>query len=180
MRIRRLLPLMLALLCWTSAVQAASADFASSSPDTPLLAPPEGPVLLTVSGDISRTNGDGVARFDRAMLEALPGRTIETHTPWHEDVGRYRGPLGEAILEAVDAHGDQARVVALNGFEAEVPVSDFRRYGVILAMKRNGKAMPIRRFGPLFVLYPFDERPELLNETIRFRSVWQVSRIEIH
>ncbi len=170
MRVRRLLFLSSVLL-WclgAGAVQASS------------LGEPRGPVLLTVSGEITRTNGDGVARFDRAMLEALPWRTIDTDTPWHQEAGRFEGPLGEALLDAVGARGDQARVIALNGFEAEVPISDFRRYGVILAMKRDGEPMPIRRFGPLFVLYPFDARPELLNETIRFRSVWQVSRIEIH
>ncbi|QFT83990.1 hypothetical protein FIU88_03275 [Halomonas sp. THAF12] len=168
MRLRRLLPLILAL-SWSLVATAAES-----------LPEPEGCVMLTVSGDISRTNGDGEARFDRAMLEALPSRTIETHTPWHEDSARYAGPLGEALLEAVGARGDEARVMALNGFEAEVPVSDFSRYGVILAMTRDGEPMPIRRLGPLFVLYPFDERPELRNEEIRFRSVWQVARIEIH
>lgn len=176
MRARRLLTLSCILLWWF-----AGASLARAASPTAALAEPHGPVLLTVSGDITRTNGDaGVARFDRAMLEALPWRTIDTHTPWHEDLGHYEGPLASALLKAVGARGDEARVVALNGFEAEVPVSDFTRYGVILAMKRNGEDMPIRRFGPLFVLYPFDDRPELLNETIRFRSVWQVARIEIH
>ncbi|RAH38715.1 oxidoreductase [Halomonas sp. SL1] len=168
MRLRRLLPLIL-VLPWCLAATAAEP-----------LPEPEGRVMLTVSGDITRTNGEGKARFDRAMLEALPSRIIETHTPWHEASARYEGPLGEAIFEAVGARGDQARVMALNGFEAEVPLGDFTRYGVILAMTRDGEPMPIRRFGPLFVLYPFDERPHLLNEETRFRSVWQVVRIEIH
>jgi hypothetical protein len=175
MRIRRLIPSICALLWWCSGAIAA----APLSLDEPL-PEPRGNVMLTVCGDISRTNGEGVARFDRAMLKALPSRTIATHTPWHQGVGRFEGPLGAALFEAVGARGDQARVIALNGFEADVPVSDFSRYGVILAMRHDGEAMPIRRFGPLFVLYPFDARPELLNEEIRFRSVWQVARIEIH
>ncbi|MBB3141794.1 oxidoreductase [Halomonas organivorans] len=171
MRVRRLLILCCGLL---TCLAVSSGVWAKPLPL------PQGPVLLTVSGDITRTNGDGMARFDRAMLEALPSRTITTHTPWHEQAGRFEGPLAEALLDAVGARGDQLRVVALNGFEAEVPVSDVSRYQVILAMKRNGEIMPIRRFGPLFVLYPFDAHPELLTEAVRFRSVWQVSRIQVH
>ncbi|OBX34441.1 hypothetical protein A8U91_03494 [Halomonas elongata] len=70
--------------------------------------------------------------------------------------------------------------MALNGFEASIPISDFERYDVILAMRRNGEPMPIRDFGPLFVVYPFDQHPELRTEAIRFRSVWQVNRIVVY
>jgi hypothetical protein len=46
-------------------------------------------------------------------------------------------------------------------------------------MKRNGDSMAIRDLGPLFVLYPFDDHPELLTEMIRFRSVWQVDHLHV-
>ncbi|PSJ19332.1 oxidoreductase, partial [Halomonas sp. ND22Bw] len=57
--------------------------------------------MLTVRGEITRTNGEGEARFHSAMLEALPTRIIEKHTPWHEASPRYEAPHGEAIFEAV-------------------------------------------------------------------------------
>ncbi|MDR9438787.1 MAG: molybdopterin-dependent oxidoreductase [Halomonas sp.] len=138
---------------------------------------PSGKVLLTLSGDIVHANVGDEAHFDRAMLEALPGRVIETHTPWHRGVGRYEGPLVRALLETVGADVEQLRIRALNHYEAEVPVSDFRRHDVILAMTRDGEPLTIREYGPLFVLYPFDDHPELLTEAIRFRSVWHVERI---
>lgn len=138
---------------------------------------PTGRVLLTLSGDIAHVNVGDEAHFDRAMLEALPARVIETHTPWHRDRGRYEGPLIRALLEAVGADVEQVRIWALDHFEAEVPVSDFRRHDVILAMTRDGEPLSIRDYGPLFVLYPFDDHPELHTETIRFRSVWHVERI---
>ncbi|GEK47582.1 molybdopterin-dependent oxidoreductase [Bisbaumannia pacifica] len=140
---------------------------------------PEGPVLLIVSGDITHTNRGNEAHFDRRMLEALPWRSIETTTPWTDGVSRYRGPLARALLEAVGARGDSLEVTALNNFMAEIPVSDFRRHDVILAMERDGDPMRIRDYGPLFVLYPFDQHPELRNETIRFRSVWQVHQVTV-
>ncbi|MDR5858930.1 molybdopterin-dependent oxidoreductase [Halomonas eurihalina] len=141
---------------------------------------PSGEVLLTVRGNISRPNVGDEARFDRAMLDRLASRSIVTTTPWHPGPGRFEGPLFSALLDAVGANGSEVRVVALNGFEASIPISDFERYDVILAMRRNGQPMPIRDFGPLFVVYPFDQHPELRTEAIRFRSVWQVNRIFVY
>ncbi|PRY72539.1 molybdopterin-dependent oxidoreductase [Halomonas ventosae] len=139
---------------------------------------PSGRVILTLSGDIAHANVGDEAHFDRAMLEALPARVIETHTPWHREKGRYEGPLVRALLETVGADdAEQVRIRALNHYEAEVPVADFRRHDVILAMTRDGEPLTIREYGPLFVLYPFDAHPELLTEAIRFRSVWHVERI---
>ncbi|MCK0745819.1 molybdopterin-dependent oxidoreductase [Chromohalobacter nigrandesensis] len=135
--------------------------------------------MLTVEGDISRTNGDGVARFDRAMLQELPQSTIVTHTPWTEGVSRFEGPLLGAIYEAVGAHGDSLHVVALNDFAADVPLAEAEQYDVILAMQRDGEPMPVREYGPLFVLYPFDDHSELQTEEVRFRSVWQVTHIVV-
>ncbi|MDT8894490.1 oxidoreductase [Halomonas sp. I1] len=144
------------------------------------LPPPSGEVILTIRGDIAHPNVGDEARFDRAMLDRLASRTIDTTTPWQPGPGCFEGPLFSALLDAVGADGDEVRVGALNGFEARIPVSDFKRYDVILAMRRNGEPMPIRDFGPLFVVYPFDEHPDLKTEAIRFRSVWQVNRIFVY
>jgi hypothetical protein len=41
-----------------------------------------GKKILKISGKISNTNGDSIAAFDRAMLEALGMVALETTTPW--------------------------------------------------------------------------------------------------
>ncbi len=146
--------------------------------DDPLPAP-SGEVILKISGDVAHANVGDEVHFDREMLMDLSPRTLETRTPWHRRAGRFEGPLVRTVLEAAGARGDRVRVHALNDFEAQVPVEDFHEYDVLLAMRHNGQPMAIRDFGPLFVLYPFDQHPELNNETIRFRSVWQVGRIHV-
>lgn len=140
---------------------------------------PQGPVMLEVTGDITRTNVGNAAHFDYAMLSALGMQEVVTSTPWTEGVSRFEGPLGRDLLDAVGAQGDLLKVKALNEFVAEVPARDFQEHDVILAFKRDGKRMPVRDFGPIFVLYPFDKNPELLNEKFRFRSVWQVASIRV-
>ncbi|KXS38567.1 MAG: hypothetical protein AWU55_1354 [Halomonadaceae bacterium T82-2] len=140
---------------------------------------PGGPVILTVTGDIANTNAPGEARFDRAMLLALPQHETATHTPWHDGRVVFSGPLGRDLLDAVGARGSELRVTALNDYASSIPVSDFRQHDVILAMSADGKRLRIRDQGPLFVIYPFDDEPDLLNETVMTRSVWQLSRIDV-
>ncbi len=141
---------------------------------------PEGPVMLVVSGKVGHTNVGNEAHFDKAMLEALTQHETLTHTPWYDGEVRFSGPLGRDILEAVGAEGESLRVVALNDYASTLPISDFENFDVILAMQANGKTLRVRDHGPLFVIYPFDQYPELLNEEILSRSVWQVKRIEIN
>lgn len=140
---------------------------------------PSGTVLLTVSGNISVTNGDGVARFDRAMLDALEQRTTATHTPWFDGDRTFSGPLGRAILDAVGAKGETLRIVALNDYASDVPARDFREHPVIFATHVDNQVLSIREKGPLFIIYPFDEEPQLFNEVYFGRSVWQITRIEV-
>jgi len=140
---------------------------------------PSGRVLLTVSGDIATTNVGDEAHFDREMLNALPQRETVTSTPWHDGIMRFIGPQLRDLLAAVDSQGNELRVTALNDYSAEVPVADAMAYPVILAMTMNGDPLSIRDQGPLFIIYPFDEHPELLNEETIVRSVWQVNRIEV-
>nr|WP_251048344.1 molybdopterin-dependent oxidoreductase [Halomonas sp. ISL-56] len=140
---------------------------------------PEGPVLLVVSGKVGQPNVGDEAHFDKEMLEALAQHETTTRTPWYDGVTRFSGPLGRAILEAAGAEGESMRVIALNEYAATIPVSDVDHYDVILAMQANGKALRVRDQGPLFVIYPFDTHPELLNEEIFSRSVWQVARIVV-
>lgn len=157
----------------------AAASLALISPYATALEAPVGPVILIISGELGNPNVGKEAHFDKAMLEALDQHETITRTPWYDGAVRFSGPLGRSVLDAVDAEGDSMRVVALNEYAATIPVSDFENYDVIFAMQANGKALRIRDQGPLFVIYPFDKHPELLNEEIFSRSVWQVMRIEV-
>lgn len=136
-------------------------------------------VVLTVSGAISQTNDGAQAVFDMPMLAALASRAGAMETPWTEGVTDFEGPLLRAVLEAVGARGSALRVIALNDYSAEVPVSDAADFDTILAITMNGKPMSVRDKGPLFLVYPFDTHPELYDERYFHRSVWQIKAIEV-
>ncbi len=143
------------------------------------LAKPEGAVILTISGAIAHENADGAAVFDLEMLEALDQRNTVTETPWYDGPQEFTGPTLATLLALVGAEGSTLRVVALNDYAAEMPVSDTTDAPVILATRHQGNLMSVRDKGPLFVIYPFSEMPRLNNEMYFSRSVWQVKAIEV-
>ena len=133
--------------------------------------------ILTVSGRISRTNAGETASFDRAMLESLPQDSFETTTPWYNGPVKFEGVPMTRLMQAVGAMGSIVVAVALNDYTTDLPVSDFERYGTLLALKRDGNYMPVRDKGPLFVVYPYDSVTELKSQQYYSRSAWQVSKL---
>lgn len=139
---------------------------------------PKGPVILTVKGAITNTNAGDAAEFDLAMLEALAGRKATMETPWTDGKVTFEGPLLSALLEAVGSTGTLLSVKALNDYAAEVPAED-AKLATMLATRIDGKLMSVREKGPLMVVYPFDQNPDLYNEKYFSRSVWQIKEIEV-
>lgn len=143
------------------------------------LGTPSGDVILEIAGAISVTNQNDRAAFDQAMLDALPQRDTRTTTPWYDGVHVFSGPTFSDLLAAVEAKGTMLRVTAINDYSVEMPIADLTKHPVILASRLDGALMSVRDKGPLFVIYPFDEVPELVNEMSFSRSVWQVRQIEV-
>jgi hypothetical protein len=125
------------------------------------------------------TNKDNTAQFDRPMLESLGMVAVETTTPWHEGKVKFEGVPVDKLMKQVGATGDRVVVTALNDYTTEIPMEDFAKYKVILAIKRNGEYMPVRDKGPLFIIYPYDSDPELKSQTYYARSAWQVAKIDV-
>lgn len=140
---------------------------------------PTGPVVLTVTGNISRTNSEQAALFDLKLLESLEMATLETATSWTDGIPVFEGVMGRTLLKVVGAEGEVAVARALNDYVIEIPLSDLRELDVIIASKMNGEHLRIRDRGPLWVVYPWDEHPELETEAVKQRSIWQLSELEI-
>jgi len=159
---------------------AAAGSSVLASPARAALAAPSGPVVLSISGKIAQTNTPtGEAEFDREALEALGQVTFTTQTPWYPKPVTFEGVPAAKIMEAVGAQGNLATAVALNDYSTEIPISDFARYGVIFALKRDGAYMPVRDKGPIFIVYPYDTDPILHSRSYYGRSAWQVTRLVI-
>lgn len=140
--------------------------------------PQEAPILA-VSGRISVRNDGDLAQFDRPMLEALGTTGFVTNTPWYKEAVRFDGVLMRTLMGAVGASGERVTATALNDYSTEIPLADFERYDVLLALKRDGEYMPVRDKGPLFIVYPFDSLPELQAKKFYSRSAWQLAQLAV-
>ena len=161
--------LIVMLLSFVLATQAWAGEFSK----------PTGKVLLTMSGNIQNTNDGGKAIIDLVSLEKLGMVSFQTTSPWYDGRTTFTGISLQKLMDYVGAKGTVVKVTALNDYTTEIPLSDFKKYNVILALKVNGEYMRIRDKGPLFVVYPYDSIPELNNQIYYSRSAWQVSRMTI-
>ena len=143
------------------------------------LLPPKGPVLLTISGAIENTNVGGEAKFDREMLEALVGDTVQTSTTWTKGVKTFRGVLGRKLLKAVGAAGKHLRAHAINDYFVAIPIDDLETYNVLFATSMDGVDFTRRDKGPIWLIYPGDAHAELRNAKADSKFIWQLIRIVV-
>lgn len=155
---------------------AAAAGLPAGADDLPA---PAGEPLLTVSGSIARTNRAQKAVFDRDMLEKLPRRTVVTNTVWTDGVQTFEGvPLRE-VLKAVGATGTIVQAAALNDYAIDIPLDEPAVDDALIADRLNGEPMPVRNKGPLWIVFPFDQKAGLRREVVYSYSIWQLYELRV-
>lgn len=140
---------------------------------------PQGDVILTVGGAIQNTNGNGTASFDLAMLEALPKASFKTSSPWFQQETLFEGAPLASLLEAVGAKGTSMSAMAINDYAVDIPLEDATELKALLAYKVDGDYLPVRKKGPLWIVYDFDSNSKLRNEIYYTRSIWQLNSLTI-
>jgi len=116
--------------------------------------------------------------FTLEELLALPQTVVVTANDYVDPPAAFQGPLLRTILKMFEIPKDaDLNMVALNDFTSTVPASDAFDYDVILAVLRDGEAMPVREKGPIWVIYPMDDNPELRGDIYNGRLVWQLREI---
>ena len=138
---------------------------------------PQGPVILTMSGRLANHNGHGAARFDRKMIVSLGLRDLTTHTIYSKVASNWRGILVRDLLHYVGAKGKEVEVYALDDYRSTIPISDFEKYDVLLAVDKDGEALTIRTRGPTRIIYPYDQNEELHDTKFAARYVWQIKKM---
>jgi hypothetical protein len=143
------------------------------------LAQPQAEVVLTVTGSIGNTNQGDTAVFDLEMLQALGADEFQTATIWTEGQQTFTGVPLATLLDALAAEGSILEASAINDYSVKIPISDAVEGGPLIAYLRNGQTMTVRDKGPLWIVYPYDARPEYRQELIYSRSIWQLNHIEV-
>lgn len=147
----------------------------ATAPSLGVVAPAhaEDDTILKVSANGKTTE------FSLAALDAMPQTSIRTGLPWYDGVREFSGVPLKDILSAVGATGTTLQMTALNDYLVSAPIQEMIDAGAVLATRYEGQPMPISDKGPIFVLFPFDDRPELKHQAYYSRAVWQLDRIEV-
>lgn len=146
---------------------------------------PQGPVVLEVRGaiangnDDSDGNGNVIARFDMAMLQALPSVRLKTSTSVTDGAHLFEGVLVRDVLDRVGAKGTTVTATAPNDYAVDIPLSDFRRFDTIIAYRKDGEPLSRSDKGPLWIVYPRDEKAELQDIRYDYRWVWNLEALKV-
>lgn len=158
---------------------------------------PSGPVLLTVVGEIARTNRgpfeeaydkfaayhdvrfDKAYGFDQAMLEALPqAQTTVKLSDW-ENASDLAGPALSAILETAGARDLPVRIIGFDGFSADYTPDELAAENWLLAMTRDEEPLSLAGLGPLWVVHDPDAADGSLVPGEAQKWPWNVFLIEV-
>ncbi|WP_137180232.1 molybdopterin-dependent oxidoreductase [Roseomonas sp. AR75] len=154
---------------------AAPSVLAQQSPEAPTQ--PRGREILRVTGRIAAPDG---ARFDLAALEALGRADLVTRTVWTGTTPQsFAGVRLETLLAHVGAQGGTLRLVALNDYAVTAPLAELVQQGAFLATRQDDQPLRIRDRGPVWMIFPWSQRPELDVPTVRERAIWQLRTITI-
>lgn len=125
------------------------------------------------------TDGTTLKAYTVDELAALPQHKIVTGNEFVEGKVTFEGPLVRDVLKDAGLEpGEKLAFVALNDYAVEIPASELEKYDAILALKADGKWLSRRDKGPIWVIYPMDDHPELQDPVFNSRLVWQLARIE--
>ncbi len=128
---------------------------------------------------IKRADG---SRPDFAVTESVIAKvgmtTFETTLPGMDQVKhKVSGPLMRDLLAEAGIDGEVADATALDKYETEVPLADFRKFNVIAAIELDGARLSVREKGPAWIVYPRSDVPELADAIYEQRSVWQLHEV---
>ncbi|WP_449396469.1 molybdopterin-dependent oxidoreductase [Devosia riboflavina] len=150
----------------------AAAAATGSALSLPVFAESE-PVILEVSGQVEATR-----TFTLSQLRALGVTSLETSTAWTDGAPEFEGVLGRNVLDTLGPlSSSHVTALALNDYRADIPLSDFYEYDVLFAWSMDGEMMTRRDKGPLWIVYPRDNVPQLREERYEHRWVWQLNRL---
>jgi hypothetical protein len=118
--------------------------------------------------------------FTLSELKALPAASIETDLPEALQIQGHHLWAGVPLSTITPLLGEGVTAIhlgALNDYSITIPVSDIETYQPVLAYSRDGQDIAIRDKGPLIVIYPFGQYPQLEQQIYLNRTIWQVGEI---
>ena len=115
-------------------------------------------------------------------LQAMPTTEVSTQTIWTDRKHRFSAVSVQTLLNELQVP-DSAKtltMVALNDYSIEVEIATLIQHNAFIAFAMDGETMRIRDKGPLWVLYPFSDQPEINIPPFQAHAIWQLKTLIIH
>jgi hypothetical protein len=133
------------------------------------------PPVLTITGNVPHAP----VSLSVDELEAMGLESMTTVTPWHDGPVTFEGIPMERLMAHAGVETGQIEVAALNNYFVQMPLDAVIKAEGLVATRKNGTRMPVPDKGPLFLIFPFSDRPELKTESYYSWSVWQIRQITV-
>ena len=135
---------------------------------------------LEISGLVKSNSTRGSYLFSDPEFLALEAVQLVTATAWTPR-SEFTGPELSTVLAAagVSAKATEMRFYAIDAYEITIPISDLTKYRPVMAHTQNGQRLEIATRGPLFLVYPRDQYPELTKIKGQAQFVWMVCKIVV-
>jgi hypothetical protein len=142
---------------------------------------PSGAVVLTVGGDIGKSNSGSTVRLDVATVERMGLVKYSVHDPWLDADHEFSGVLLSDMLDTIGAAPGSTRMhfVAIDDYEVEILIADVRKWPILLATRMDGQPMSIADKGPLRVVFPYDQFPEIDRLAYKDLWIWSLESLDV-
>lgn len=139
---------------------------------------PTGPGVVTLTGRIAATNGDGTLRLDLAGLQRLGTVQVTVFEPWVEQTLDFQGVWLTDLLAVARADDGAAHLhlVALDNYQVDLTTADVRAGGVFLATRTGaGSPIPVADGGPTRIVFVGDTA----SGVSRDQWIWSLKTIDV-
>ncbi|KPU89212.1 hypothetical protein APR50_33935 [Variovorax paradoxus] len=136
--------------------------------------------LLEIAGAVKPNSPRGSFLFSEKDLLNLKAVKLTTATAWTPR-SEFIGPELSTVLEAagVPATAKEMRFYAIDAYEITIPTTDLVKYRPVMAHTQNGERLMVATRGPVFLVYPRDQYPELTAIKGQAQFVWMVCKIVV-
>lgn len=139
----------------------------------------KGAAMLTITGNIGEKNAGENYEFTLDDLKANAIKQSVTD-PWVKQKDEYTGIALQKILEITKAEGATTlTLICKDGMKVDVAAKDVKEYPIMLAFEIEGKAIDEKGGGPVKVVYPYDDYPELEQMYSHDQWAWYIEKVEI-
>ena len=142
-----------------------------------------GSTLMAQDALLTLTDNQGsevviLTEEDLMAFDQFSMLTVNEHV---DQITEFVGPLARDVVAAMGAGaGDVVTLTAVNDYAIDVPVDDFLEYDVIFAHSADGKRLSTRDKGPIWVVYPMTDFPELQDPIYNGRIIWQLVSVDLN